>query len=145
MVWNPGMVRWPLSALGMDPSLRHGLWQEGGPNTWRGALQQGVCMAPPLPRGFVTSDVSKRHVLFFPSCFKNKQTTKKKEFLNLWSTQKGEAPAKGVLGTVPTRRGTRCLRGSFSHVPAPRWGRGGHWGHGSCSSPAAHHSWHLAR
>lgn len=34
----------------------------------------------------------------------------------MWSAQKGEAPDKGVLGTVPTRRGTHCLRGSFSSI-----------------------------
>lgn len=57
---------------------------------------------------------------FFPSRFKNKQaTTKKKEFLNLWSTQKGEAPAEGELRTVPARRGACCLSGSLSRVPAP--------------------------
>lgn len=34
----------------------------------------------------------------------------------MWSAQKAEAPDKGVLGTVPTRRDTHCLRGSFSSI-----------------------------
>lgn len=34
----------------------------------------------------------------------------------MWSAQKGEAPDKGALGTVPTRRDTHCLRGSFSSI-----------------------------
>lgn len=106
IVLNPGMMQWSLPALGiclgLSPSLRQGLWWEDGPNS-----EVGPCVAPPLPRGFVTSDVSKHCFLFFLLFQKQ---TEKREFLNLWSTQKGEALAEGELGTVPTRRGTHCLR-----------------------------------
>lgn len=84
-----------------------------------GAQGHIVSTQPGSRKGFVTGDVAKHHV-FFPLPFQ-KQTSnnKKKEFLNLWSTQKGEAPAEGELRTVPARRGACCSSGSLSRVPAP--------------------------
>ena len=55
----------PGERSGAEPLSEAGGW----PQQW------GACTAPPLPRGVVTSDVSKHRFLFFfpPSCFKNKQ------------------------------------------------------------------------
>lgn len=137
---NLSMVQWPLPALGSGLGLDSSLRPEGDSQQW-GDPAAGCEHGPTSAMAFVTGDVTKRGLVFFP-CFKNKQN---REFVNLWSAQKGEAPDEGVLGTVPTRRGTQCLRGSFSCIgstlgtpsPAP-------WGHGSCSPPAAHCSWLLA-
>jgi len=138
VVLNPSMVQWPLpapgSGLGLSPSLR----QEDGPSS-------GVRARPHLCQGGLSPVTSQSIVFFFFFPPPVSKTNKKREFLNLWSTQKGEAPAEGALGTVPAGRGAHCSRGSFSRVPASRWDHHGPWGHGSCSLPAAHHSWRLAR
>lgn len=118
IVLKLGTVQWPLPALGSSLGLNPSLRQEGGPNSGGGACS-GVRAWPHLCEGGLSPVMSQSIASFSPPILK---TNKKREFLNLWSTQKGEAPAEGALGTVPARRGARCLRGSFCLIPAPYWG-----------------------
>lgn len=92
-------------ALGVVVGL--GSLSSTGPGAGDGPMAAGAVVRGAQPHlGRARSSLVMLQIVFFfssspPISKTNTQTRrKKKEFLHLWSTQKGEAPAEGVLGMV---------------------------------------------
>lgn len=92
-------------ALGVVVGL--GSLSSTGPGAGDGPMAAGAVVRGAQPHlGRARSSLVMLQIVFFfllPLPFQkqtHRRAEKKKEFLHLWSTQKGEAPAEGVLGMV---------------------------------------------